>query len=559
MAANIQNALPKGSSLKSGNHEYVVVKVLGAGGFGITYLVKGKRGNIPVDMAVKEHFMASVCERDATGTQVVYSKPVAQQVEGALKDFISEAQRLNSLDIKSPNIIAIDEVFRANNTAYYVMEYVDGPSLGKIVRENKGKPFSEQEALTIIRPILEAVQNLHNAHITHLDIKPDNILLDYDEITEKQRPVLIDFGLSKHYDEKGAPTSTINLTGCSEGYAPMEQYAGIQSFTPQADVYALAATLYFLLTGQNPPMAANVKSEELRAALSGKCSPEVADAIIRAMHYQLAGRTQSVNEFIRQLFPDAPTPTIPTALVEPVTSTTTSQSSSTRIETPTPNPSEPTPPSSPVISNADLPREEKIRNRITWIIPAVLILLVVALVVIFTIINSPSQEDERKTDSTEQVVEDSVAISESGENLKPAPVSIKEYSESETADMITATEVDIRATGDRDLTDYLNRAKAGDSFGEYMIGQAYSWGRNGLQKDDEKFLFWALKAVNNEEPFVSAAFPLGQYYEKIDKDMAIYWYKKSMDIHWAKHHSINETDDKKLRELGVEYDPSKPN
>ena len=231
--------LPIGAKLHSPKRTYTIEKVLGQGGFGITYKVSA---NLKVDnvtirthFAIKEFFMSEACERDEHNS-ICYSSPVKDKVEESRKDFLAEAQRLNKISLEHPNIIHVNEVFEANNTVYYVMEYLDAGSLRDYVR--KQGALSEQEALAIMLPIMQAVEYLHLHKMSHLDVKPDNVMLKEDPETGETIPVLIDFGLSKHYDKNGKPTSTVRVSGFSDGYAPVEQYTGIYFFTPQADVYA---------------------------------------------------------------------------------------------------------------------------------------------------------------------------------------------------------------------------------------------------------------------------------------------------------------------------------
>lgn len=298
-----QNALKPGTILRSPKREYVIEKVLGQGGFGITYKAvwATKIENVPVKIhfAIKEFFMNDSCERDAdTNSKVLYSSPVKNKVEESRRDFISEATRLNSLSKDHPSIVRVNEVFEANNTAYYVMEFLEGGSLRNYVRQNGA--LSEKDALGIILPVIEAVETLHQSKITHLDIKPDNIMLKPNSdggIT----PVLIDFGLSKHYDNKGNPTSTIRAVGISAGYAPLEQYTGITTFTPQADVYGLGATLYYQLVGRDPAIASDIRPDIIEKALPQGVSDVVKQALLQAMKMFKDERTQSAGEFAQNL------------------------------------------------------------------------------------------------------------------------------------------------------------------------------------------------------------------------------------------------------------------
>lgn len=295
------SALPVKTIIK-GNNKYMVEKVLGAGGFGITYRVVTYHGNIAVRFAVKEYFPSNMCER--VDGRLSYSGPVKNDVENGLESFIAEAERLKAQNIHHPNIVGINEVIRTNNTAYYVMEYITGRNVRDyLMKERDGKPLPEDEALELIGPVLSAIAMLHNHKITHLDIKPDNIVLSPVEDSDGLRPVVIDFGLSKHYDEKGNATSKVKFIACSPGYAPNEQYqdGGIATFTPQADIYALGATLFFMLTGKDPAVAANISRDKVLAALPSTVSEKTRNAIANAMRPDKSERTQSVSKLANDL------------------------------------------------------------------------------------------------------------------------------------------------------------------------------------------------------------------------------------------------------------------
>lgn len=292
-----KNALPIGTKLKKG--QYTIKKVLGAGGFGITYQAEAFIGNIKHKFAIKEFFISSLCER--LGTTMSYSSPVKDDVEAGLKSFRAEASRLNRVKIRHANIVSINESFEENGTAYYVMEYIIG---GDIRKALSGKAISEEVAKSIIAPILSALSFLHSHKITHLDIKPDNIILSPDEEDSNlMRPVLIDFGLAKHYDSEGKATSKLRFAACSPGYAPNEQYqeGGMVEFTPQADVYAIAATLFFMLTGKDPVVASDMTKDKLIKSLPETVSEDTRNAIICAMKQDRTERTQSIDSFAHDL------------------------------------------------------------------------------------------------------------------------------------------------------------------------------------------------------------------------------------------------------------------
>ena len=254
------NSLRPGTILK-GEQSYRIESVLGAGGFGITYLaqtsVRVNNISVSVRFAIKEHFISDYCERQADGRTAVCvgTQKIREMFDLSLRDFIAEARRLSAIGAQHDNIVKVNEIIEANDTAYYVMEYLKGKSLWDYIRERG--PLTEEEARSLMLPIVDAVAYLHSSNMTHLDIKPQNIMLAEDEFTHRITPVLIDFGMSKHYAQDGNPTSTINTRACSDGYSPIEQYSGITTFSPTADVYALGATILTCLTGRIPTVSTN--------------------------------------------------------------------------------------------------------------------------------------------------------------------------------------------------------------------------------------------------------------------------------------------------------------
>lgn len=295
MHGNIHTLRP-GYVLRSPEYAYRIERALGQGGFGITYLAAAalKVGNVSVkvNFAIKEHFLGSDCEREPDTSRVVYSNPAKDRVESSRRDFVSEANRLRKVGTGHDNIVKVNEVFEANNTAYYVMEYLEGETLRRYVK-SRGR-LSEDEMLAIMRPVADAVEYLHRHRMTHLDIKPDNIMIARDE-TGRTRPVLIDFGLSKHYDEQGNPTSTIHTLGCSDGYAPIEQYAGVTKFSPGTDIYALGATMWFCLTGRDPKKSTELLGESLSESLPDGISDAVKSMIANATRAKSRDRSISLD------------------------------------------------------------------------------------------------------------------------------------------------------------------------------------------------------------------------------------------------------------------------
>ena len=153
--------------------------------------------------------------------------------------------------------------------------------------------------LNLFAPLCSAINTLHENRITHLDIKPANVMIRRQ--AKGISPILIDFGLSKHYDENNNATSTLRIKGCTDGYAPMEQYAGITKFSPQSDIYALAATMLFCLACERPPKASEISDEIILKMLPGETPDHIKRAICRAMHQSRTKRTQSIEQLEKDL------------------------------------------------------------------------------------------------------------------------------------------------------------------------------------------------------------------------------------------------------------------
>lgn len=244
--------LTEGSSLQGG--KYRVIRMLGRGGFGITYQVFHTLLNKVY--ALKEFFPQDYCNRDSSTSHVKVATDGNRELVDRLRTrFISEARNIAGL--RHHNIIGIHDVFEENGTAYFVMDYIDGLSLEDMVAERGALPVDEAVRYTLA--IASALDYLHASRMTHYDVKPANIMVRSDDGT----PVLIDFGLSKQYNDSGHSTSTL-LVGLSHGYSALEQYSndGVATFSPRADVYSLGATLYTLLTGAVPVAAPSRVGQE---------------------------------------------------------------------------------------------------------------------------------------------------------------------------------------------------------------------------------------------------------------------------------------------------------
>ena len=287
------NALRPNSTLQGG--KYRIIEKLGQGGFGITYLAENTM--LEGKVAIKEFFFKEYCERNELTCHVtVPTSNNRDTVQRFKQKFIKEAKTIFRLN--HPNIVRILDVFEENDTAYYVMEYIEGESLSDMVTRRGAIPFAE--AIGYVKAAAEALMYIHSKKINHLDIKPGNLMKRNDD----GEIVLIDFGVAKQYDLATSQGTTTTPVGISCGYSPTEQYRknGVQTFSPQSDVYSLAATLFKLLTGNTPPEAMEIQDEGLPVAeLQAKHIPST---VISAIAMAMKGRherTQSVELFIANL------------------------------------------------------------------------------------------------------------------------------------------------------------------------------------------------------------------------------------------------------------------
>ena len=282
--------LPIGTLLQGG--KYKILRYISSGGFGCTY--EAKYEEMDSIVAIKEFFVKDFCNRDNSGAISVATQNKVELVGRLKKKFIEEAQAL--FKMHHHNIVRVTDKFEENNTAYYVMDYIDGKPLSALIDE-KGR-LGEEEALGYIRQTASALEFVHKHNRLHLDVKPQNIMIDHEG-----KAVLIDFGVSKQYDEvNGENTST--LLGYTPGYAPIEQSgSGVTEFTPATDIYSLGATLYKALTGATPiPAHQRASSKRLKELQFPEgINPATREAVECSMQLYVDNRPQSVEEFLSLL------------------------------------------------------------------------------------------------------------------------------------------------------------------------------------------------------------------------------------------------------------------
>lgn len=286
---------------KKSRHRYEIMHYLGRGGFGITYLAKETVmiEGIPQThkYTIKEFCMSDVCTRNADGS-ITVSDENLEDFKISKEEFRKEAEHLK--EISHEGIVPVSEVFEHNNTIYYVMQFLGDTTLLKFI-EQKGGSLDEDTALGITRKLAISLGYLHKHMMTHLDVKPDNIMIDYKD--GSLRPILIDFGLCCHYGKNGEITAKVAAVGTSTGYSPMEQYVpgGVKSFTPQADIYALGATLFHMLTGHVPAISTEISMHYIYKHLPDDISESTSQAIVKAMQKDVEKRPKSMNDFLLML------------------------------------------------------------------------------------------------------------------------------------------------------------------------------------------------------------------------------------------------------------------
>ena len=301
----MKKILTPGTELKNGNGIIRIDKHLGGGGFGITYRAKWIQGvktkytfrRIGEEtVVIKEFFNDEFCRRSDNSNEILITDDQKRiQFERLRNKLVSEADLLNSFE--HPHIVKVDDVFEENNTAYIVMEYVEGEDLEK--RIERKKRCSPDEAIRYISQIASALIEVHNKNALHLDISPSNIL-----INDKDEAQLIDFGVSLVYDPDTGEVkeSSRLITGKKSGFSPPEQTPDmLHHFSPPIDLYALGATLYNALTGHKPPESVFLSTGADVLMMPSSYNPKISKYldffVLKAMNIKINERFQTAEEF----------------------------------------------------------------------------------------------------------------------------------------------------------------------------------------------------------------------------------------------------------------------
>lgn len=284
--------LSSGTCLCGG--KYIIERVIGAGGFGITYYAK--HATLQQYYAIKEFFINGFCIRESATKRVFVQGIEEQEYEGYKRKFVEEAQVL--ADLHHPNIVNVIDIFDENGTSYMVMPFIKGITLQSLVEKKGRLPYDL--AVNYMAQVCEAVSYIHGKHILHRDITPDNII-----ITEGDQIALIDFGSARKFVQDKTQRHTAIV---KKGYAPLEQYSSTSRNGTYSDIYSVGAVLYFLLTAQKP-MDATIRTMENMPAprsLNPDIPMEAERAIMKAMSLKPEERQQDAAAFMADLLGGIP-------------------------------------------------------------------------------------------------------------------------------------------------------------------------------------------------------------------------------------------------------------
>ncbi len=284
-------------------NRYLVGKVIGYGGFGVTYI--GWDSVLETKVAIKEYLPSEFSTRVLGQTMVtVFSGDKQEQFNDGMKRFIEEAKKLAKFH-STPGIVKIFDSFEYNNTAYIIMELLEGETLAEKLK--RGETFSEDQAVEMMTPVIKSLEKVHQDGIIHRDISPDNIF-----ITNSGSVKLIDFGAARYATTTHSRSLTVII---KPGFSPEEQYRSRGDQGAYTDVYALAATMYRMITGQTPPDALerrafyeNKKKDMLEPLRKYRknIDEDKENAILNALNIRIEDRTPDMQTFMHELTTDEP-------------------------------------------------------------------------------------------------------------------------------------------------------------------------------------------------------------------------------------------------------------
>lgn len=279
-------------------NKYMLGRVLGVGGFGITYI--GWDLNLQTYIAIKEYFPESLAGRDVSENQTVVPNETSREVyDKGLKRYVEEAQNISKF-YQLQGIVSVKDFFYANGTAYIVMEYINGVNL-KDYLKNYGGRLDEATVLALMKPVFESLYQIHNSGLVHRDISPDNIMVDKDGKIK-----LIDFGSARGQSAETDKTYTVIL---KHGYAPSEQYYAKGNQGPWTDIYSLCATMYKMLTGVIPPNSVERMEQDMYQSptqMGIQVSQRTEYVLAKGLAVKVSDRYQNIGQLLTDLYGEAP-------------------------------------------------------------------------------------------------------------------------------------------------------------------------------------------------------------------------------------------------------------
>lgn len=398
------------------NGKYLLGRVLGEGGFGITYL--GWDLNLDMKVAIKEFYPTGFVTRETTHTSTVtpFSGDKREAYSSGLDKFVGEAKSLAKF-YNLPGIVSVKDFFKENGTAYIVMEYIEGITLKQYLQKEGGR-LPVYQVLEWVKPLIISLSQMHASNIIHRDISPDNIM-----ITPEGNLKLLDFGAARNISTDGAKSLSVLL---KPGYAPEEQYRTRGSQGPWTDVYALCATIYKAITGETPPESMERMHEDSLVPPSRMDIPltEVQEsvlikglAVLQKNRYQNMGELyEGLNAFFLDQKSSQP--------IGPVTTLHEEEKPPVQREHPLPSPASHSSQVPVVKPDVDaLPVKPKLSTKVAIISVASVILLVLSVVILSGILTNRDEGDLSSSDDSSYSDDSSSYSSDKDEetNKEPEP------------------------------------------------------------------------------------------------------------------------------------------
>lgn len=292
-------ALSNGTIVQGSKNSYRILSCIRRDGMGFTYIGEPVKRQLttPAKVVLREHFMPHCSLRGDDGVTVVTPPEISSTVATCMKGFEKASMDRARISASSPSIINVLDIFETNGTFYYVVEFLDGITFEEYV--NRKGPLSWDETREILSPILDAVKKMHTYRAIHTEITPSHIR--FVNHHGQSIPVLFSLYATLHFNDEGKQNWTLPVMTCRTGYAPPEQYRSIDHFMPQTDVYALASTIVFSLSGKHLPDSRVLTEEIVRETLPPALPETTVKALVHALNPDPSLRTSSVTSLRDEL------------------------------------------------------------------------------------------------------------------------------------------------------------------------------------------------------------------------------------------------------------------